>query len=539
MFSWTYRLSNYITVVAILMILVALTSIILLTGCNPAGHICENVCDECGKCLDAECTEDACKEKCAGHQVTPPAHTCESKCAECGKCLDDACTEDACKEKCAGHQATPPAHTCESKCAECGRCLDPACTEDACKNKCAGHPVTPPAHACESKCTECGKCLDSACTEDACKEKCAGHPVIPPHTCESVCSECGKCLDDTCTEDACMEKCEGHGSHECESVCAKCGKCRDGACTADACNSKCECKDAGLGESSYISETFTLNLMSFNIRTTASESNPVNNWDNRKPAVVNFINTCGADIIGMQEVRQVQYDYIKANISSNYTVLYFPRESGSNPEGLAFAYDHTKFEFVSSEKYWLSETPETQSKGWGESYYRIAAILILKHIESGELVKSINTHGPLLDVANVNAYELIMERSVKDDDPFVFLCGDFNASPNKLGYVPVAEELQDCRVTADESSSRDYTTFTGWGSYVPGETPGNIIDFCFVSKGDNVDVKSYEVRMDKWGAGNENLLSDHFAVQTTVDITYNSELPEHTDGGFDGAIDPV
>ena len=37
---------------------------------------------------------------------TPPdeAHQCESKCETCGKCTDTACTEDACKDKCQGHQ---------------------------------------------------------------------------------------------------------------------------------------------------------------------------------------------------------------------------------------------------------------------------------------------------------------------------------------------------------------------------------------------------------------------------------------------------
>jgi len=33
-----------------------------------------------------------------------PAHTCESVCPECGKCLDAACTESACAEKCEGHK---------------------------------------------------------------------------------------------------------------------------------------------------------------------------------------------------------------------------------------------------------------------------------------------------------------------------------------------------------------------------------------------------------------------------------------------------
>ncbi|MBQ8414947.1 MAG: bacterial Ig-like domain-containing protein, partial [Clostridia bacterium] len=35
--------------------------------------------------------------------VTPPTHECESVCPECGKCLDAECAEDACAEKCEGH----------------------------------------------------------------------------------------------------------------------------------------------------------------------------------------------------------------------------------------------------------------------------------------------------------------------------------------------------------------------------------------------------------------------------------------------------
>ena len=401
----------------------------------------------------------------------------------------------------------PNVHECESICSICGKCTDFACTESACADKCQGHQVTPPAHTCESKCAECGKCTDSACTESACADKCKGHQVTPPaHTCESKCAECGKCTNSACTESACADKCQGHSN------------------TGDT-------------EIGYVYDSFDLNLMSFNIRTLASESKPINNWANRKDAVVNFINNCGADIIGMQEVRKTQFDYINSTKDSKYSGIYFPREGGSDPEGLAFLYDSTKFRFISSEKYWLSETPDTQSKGWGESYYRIAAIIILEHIESGEIVKSINTHGPLNSTANTNAYQLIMDRSVNEGDPFTFLCGDFNATPNNMGYVPVANELQDCRVTAETSSTRDHITFQSWGGYADGNDVSHIIDFCFVSKGDNVQVKSYEVRTDKWGDG--NYVSDHYAVQTVVTVSYKSEMPEFTENGFDGDIDPA
>ena len=92
-----------------------------------APHTCESKCDKCGKCLDAECTESVCAEKCEGH-----AHECESVCATCGKCQDAECTETVCAEKCACHE-------CESVCEHCGGCTDAECTQAACATKCPGH----------------------------------------------------------------------------------------------------------------------------------------------------------------------------------------------------------------------------------------------------------------------------------------------------------------------------------------------------------------------------------------------------------------
>ncbi len=77
------------------------------TACNqtPASpHICESVCQVCGKCTDALCIGSACIDKCQGHEVNPGTpHVCESACVVCGKCTDASCTESACINKCQGH----------------------------------------------------------------------------------------------------------------------------------------------------------------------------------------------------------------------------------------------------------------------------------------------------------------------------------------------------------------------------------------------------------------------------------------------------
>lgn len=261
---------------------------------------------------------------------------------------------------------------------------------------------------------------------------------------------------------------------------------------------------------------YELTFLSFNLCSSSSsgaDADKVTSWTQRREAVLELINKSGADIIALQEVSNwmkeeaSQRFYLEKNLASNYEMIYFGKEVA-----LAIIYDKTVFNLISQEKYWFSDTPDVQSNGWDGVNYRGAAVLTLEHIQTGEKVRAINTHGPLDDAGNVKAFELVAQRSLSgENDPFTVMLGDFNATPNKLGYVPIAEKLQDCRVTAQKSPNRDSRT---WNGYT--DTKKGILDYCFVSKGENVEVLNYKVRDEKWGEG--NYLSDHFAVQATVRI---------------------
>ncbi len=82
-------------IVALVLALLMMTSVVL-TACKE--HVCEHVCETCGKCTDTACTEPVCLDKCPGH--TTETHECESVCPTCGGCLDASCTETACATKC-------------------------------------------------------------------------------------------------------------------------------------------------------------------------------------------------------------------------------------------------------------------------------------------------------------------------------------------------------------------------------------------------------------------------------------------------------
>ena len=490
-------------------------------------HTCESVCPECGGCTDADCEEAACENKCDCEEEPAPEHTCESVCPECGGCTDLDCEEAACENKCDCEEEPAPEHTCESVCPDCGGCTDLACEEAACENKCDCDEEPAPEHTCESVCPICQKCTDTECTEAACADKCQGH-----HTCESVCPECGKCTDAECEETACADKCQGHAPHACESICEICGQCEDMLCTEEVCEDKC------LGHTVVNPnwDTYELNFMSFNINWAASSPTAdtgETSWSNRKVAVLDFINTSGANIIALQEVANWKAEsvnqviYLQNNLASNYELIFWGDEVS-----LATVYDKTVFNLVRTEKYWLSETPDEMSTCWeNTTLYRAVGILILQHRETGEIVRALNTHGPLPDGTiseqlSIRCFELIANRSLSgENDPFTVMLGDFNVDPGELGYVPIAEKLQDCRITAETSATRDYNTYNGYGKRPDVSAEGQSkrqIDYCFVPKHDGVKVLTYEVRNDRFGEENY-YLSDHFAIQVTVRVYKNTE----------------
>ena len=85
--------------------LLSLASCSVIEGLFPGEQPdASHLCPECGKCPDSECD---CADKCGGHT---PAHECESICEKCEKCLDAECAEEACAEKCEGHEAVEVAY---------------------------------------------------------------------------------------------------------------------------------------------------------------------------------------------------------------------------------------------------------------------------------------------------------------------------------------------------------------------------------------------------------------------------------------------
>ena len=266
-----------------------------------------------------------------------------------------------------------------------------------------------------------------------------------------------------------------------------------------------------------VEKEITIELASFNIRLDADSG--VRAWSYRKQHVFDYILQQNKDIICMQEVNENQYFDLVEGVGSKYNIVYYGRQTGTNPEGLAILYDKVKFTAIKEGIFWLSETPHKISLGWGASYYRICVSALLRHNETGKYFDVYNTHlDHQVELARSEGIKLVMNRANASDFPAV-VCGDMNGYVGDSWYDTATELMYDCQANAVETEYGP--SFNGWGendySAAPdGEVDRSTIDFCFAS--DDFEIPTFQIHQDKIEEG--VYYSDHFMVSTTLVYSY-------------------
>ena len=284
--------------------------------------------------------------------------------------------------------------------------------------------------------------------------------------------------------------------------------------------------DSVVSEYETIKEEF--NLMSFNIRQSGASDSGNKNWNNRKNAVCEYILNSGMDVICFQEVTHNQYVDVKSGVNEKYDVVWEGRQTGNNglTEGLMIAYSNT-FELINLDMFWLCANPDEMSKDWGtyvdengntvdykdDEYYRICVNALLRS-NKGVYLDVYNAHLGLTDDSSALAADLIIDRMSKSNYPSVVM-GDFNVTHDSLAYQKFDSVFTDCQQDAEitEKEGLEAATYNGWSA------PSSTIDYIF---GDSsVDPVTFDVNQEKW---NGNFYSDHYAIDSKVEVTYSREL---------------
>ncbi len=227
------------------------------------------------------------------------------------------------------------------------------------------------------------------------------------------------------------------------------------------------------------------------------------------------INNCLPDVLGVQELNSIWQGKMEELLPqyAYYGVIRGGDEKEETSEMSGIFYLKDKFELVESDTFWISLTPDTESKFDGAACYRICSYVVLKNKNTGELVAHLNTH---LDHVSTEAQNLggnlIAEKAEEIKNKYVeitvVITGDFNQYPDGLA-IKALEEKGFVKASDTVENGNKTPTYHGWGR-VNDDAP---IDFIFTDKSSK--ISNYKVHNEKIG---KSFASDHYMITAEIEM---------------------
>mgnify|MGYP003650235100 CR=1 FL=1 len=253
-------------------------------------------------------------------------------------------------------------------------------------------------------------------------------------------------------------------------------------------------------------------IMTYNIRLDIA-SDGENAWPNRKDFVVDQIKFYNPDIFGIQEGTPNQTQYLHDKLT-DYNYIGVGRDGGDNGEYSAIFYNSKKFTVDKANTFWLSQTPDSISKGWDASYNRICTYGLFTNKTTNEKLWVFNTHlDHVGNEARKKGLALILDKiaEVNSEEFPVVLTGDFNLEPENPIIADVKLKLTDAKEIAQDVVFGPSGTFNGFNFNEP---VTRRIDYIFVSP-KNINVVKYAVLSD---SKDLKYPSDHLPVYVELEL---------------------
>lgn len=227
------------------------------------------------------------------------------------------------------------------------------------------------------------------------------------------------------------------------------------------------------------------------------------------------INNALPDSLGVQEINSYWVSGSKSLLPqyAYYGVKRGGDENEQKSEMNGIFYLKGKFNLIESDTFWISETPETESKYENAGCYRICSYVVLENKTTGFTYIHMNTH---LDNSSVEAQnlggKLIVEYAEKLTQKYenvpVVITGDFNQYSDGEACKQL---VNNGFFNANKATILGETmlTYNNWTR----ETKGRPIDFIFVN--DGFSVEEYDVYNNIKEKTN---ISDHYMITATLNI---------------------
>ncbi len=251
-------------------------------------------------------------------------------------------------------------------------------------------------------------------------------------------------------------------------------------------------------------------VMTFNIR----YDNPKDNhnwWEHRKSSVIKIFKFYSPEVIGIQEGLNNQIKYIENNLIE-YNYIGVGRDDAKKKgEYAAIFYKKNKLKLISSETYWLSETPEMVSIGWDASMERIVTFGEFLNLKTQESLFIFNCHFDHRgEISRENSSKLILKliKSKNIENKKIILMGDLNCLPNSKPIETLKTKLED---SYDISFKEPYGPAGTSNGFDLDRLIKNRIDYIFTK---NIKVIEHRIIDDR--RDNNLFISDHLPVMAKI-----------------------
>lgn len=222
----------------------------------------------------------------------------------------------------------------------------------------------------------------------------------------------------------------------------------------------------------------------------------------------NQLNNTLPDSLGVQEINSFWVTDLK-ELLPQYAYYGVKRGGDSNEEqsemnGIFYLKD--KYNLIESHTFWISETPDKESRFEGAGCHRVCSYVVLENKSTGFTYIHMNTH---FDNSSVEAqnlggrlvFECAENLAKKYENAPIVITGDFNQYNNGESV-----QLLDKKGYTNASNWDKTPTYNGWGEAQEPEP----IDYIFVK---GFAASDYKVHSD---TNTKTFISDHYMITATL-----------------------
>lgn len=250
-----------------------------------------------------------------------------------------------------------------------------------------------------------------------------------------------------------------------------------------------------------------LKVISFNIR--CCDDPDGHSIAERAPRLYKVTSRYDADILAFQEYRRAWEPQIEKYYGEKYDMFLKYRNETEDVEASPILWKRDKFTLKETGYFWLSDTPDVESRGWDELYncYRMCVWVRLRDKQTGVEFIVMNTHFGFGDEGQVKSAQLILKRKEKISGLPTLIAGDFNMTPQGPAYSEMLKHF--CDINAETAKNFSKT----FHNYHPETESGQHIDYCFIDGGMTAHS---QILIDETVDG--KFPSDHYGLYSIVRI---------------------